>query len=245
MASATVSPTKPAPALLFIPDISGFTQFVNDTEISHAQHIIQELLDILLNSNQIGMEVSEVEGDAILFYKFGNVPSAAALLEQVKKMFTEFHLHLMKYDSHRICDCGACQSAKNLTLKFIAHYGDVAINQVQQFKKLFGIDVITAHRLLKNDIDKHEYFMMTSNLKAVTPDADDVLASTWSDPKQSAQLYDSGKVEYTYLYMDSLYDHIPPLTHEDFRLKGRHRKYWNPVPSSMRLCDLFLMWFPM
>lgn len=28
--------------LLFIPDISGFTKFVNETEISHSEHIITE-----------------------------------------------------------------------------------------------------------------------------------------------------------------------------------------------------------
>ena len=52
--------------LLFIPDISGFTRFVNETEIDHSRLIIQELLEILINANQIGLEVSEIEGDAIL-----------------------------------------------------------------------------------------------------------------------------------------------------------------------------------
>ena len=30
------------PALLFIPDISGFTRFVTETEVSHAQHITRD-----------------------------------------------------------------------------------------------------------------------------------------------------------------------------------------------------------
>ena len=50
--------------LLFIPDISGFTQFVNETEIDHSRLIIQELLEILINANEIGLEISEIEGDA-------------------------------------------------------------------------------------------------------------------------------------------------------------------------------------
>ena len=56
--------------LLFIPDISGFTRFVNETEIEHSRLIIQELLETLINTNEIGLEISEIEGDAILFYKF-------------------------------------------------------------------------------------------------------------------------------------------------------------------------------
>jgi hypothetical protein len=60
--------------LIFIPDISGFTRFVNEVEIDHSRHIIQELLEVIINSNKIGLEVSEIEGDAILFYKYGDSP---------------------------------------------------------------------------------------------------------------------------------------------------------------------------
>ena len=61
--------------LLFIPDISGFTRFVTETEIGHSRLIIQELLEVLINANESGLEVSEIEGDAILFYKFVQDPA--------------------------------------------------------------------------------------------------------------------------------------------------------------------------
>lgn len=54
---------------LFIPDISGFTSFVSATEINHSRHIIAELLEITINSDGCGMQVSEIEGDAVLFCK--------------------------------------------------------------------------------------------------------------------------------------------------------------------------------
>ena len=34
--------------LFFIPDISGYTKFISETEISHSQHIIQNLLEGLV-----------------------------------------------------------------------------------------------------------------------------------------------------------------------------------------------------
>ena len=89
--------------LLFIPDISGFTKFVNETEIEHSRVIIQELLELLINANQIGLEVSEIEGDAILFYKFGESPDVSALYHQVAGMFQAFHRHINAYD---IGKCG-------------------------------------------------------------------------------------------------------------------------------------------
>ena len=73
--------------LIFIPDISGFTHFVNSVEIDHSQHIIHELLELILKANQIDLTVSGIEGNAILFYKFEEPPDLMAAYEQVEKMF--------------------------------------------------------------------------------------------------------------------------------------------------------------
>ncbi len=65
----------PDSALIFIPDISGFTRFVTETETRHASHIISELIEAILESNQLDLSVSEIEGDAVLFYRLGRPPS--------------------------------------------------------------------------------------------------------------------------------------------------------------------------
>ncbi len=125
-------------ALLFMPDISGFTEFVSVTEIQHAQSIIGELLEIIIDSSQMNLQVSAIEGDAILFYRLGEAPGLHQLLEQVQLMFTRFHQQLKRYDHERICPCGACTSAKQLQLKFFAHYGEVSVYNVKEHHQLFG-----------------------------------------------------------------------------------------------------------
>jgi hypothetical protein len=75
--------------LLFMPDISGFTNFVHQTEADHSRFIIQELLETLINSNKLQLNVSEIEGDAILFYRFGDLPSLTELYDQVQTMFVK------------------------------------------------------------------------------------------------------------------------------------------------------------
>ena len=155
--------------LIFIPDISGFTRFVNETEIDHSRLIIQELLEILVNANHLGLEISEIEGDAILFYKFGSPPELKDLYEQVEKMFLDFHRNIVAYDRRRYCQCKACLSVMNLTLKVITHYGEFTDYTVKDFKKLIGRDLIIAHQLLKNDIPQHEYWLVTQNLLTSEP----------------------------------------------------------------------------
>jgi hypothetical protein len=76
-------------------------------------------------------------------------------------MFDNFHKQLQIIERDSVCQCGACKSATNLTLKFIAHYGYIKEIKVAAFVKATGIDMIVAHRLLKNDVDSHEYILMT------------------------------------------------------------------------------------
>ena len=153
--------------LLFIPDISGFTQFIHDTELEHSRLIIQELLEVLINANEMGLQISEIEGDAILFYKLGEPPALTEMYGQVEKMFCAFHKNLMAYDLHKYCQCKACTSAIELTLKIITHYGEFTEYQVKNFLKLIGKDVIVAHQLLKNDIQPHEYWLITDEVQKV------------------------------------------------------------------------------
>jgi hypothetical protein len=161
------SPSQPS--LLFIPDISGFTQFVNATEINHSQHIIAELLQAIIDSNELGLTIVEIEGDAIFFYKSGAQPTPEAVVAQCKKTFIEFHRQLKKYDLNRICNCGACSSASRLTLKMVAHAGNVSILNINNQQKLFGPDVILVHRLLKNEIPEHEYLLLTNQALSTDP----------------------------------------------------------------------------
>jgi len=150
-------------ALLFIPDISGFTKFVTETESKHSKHIISELIELILDSNVLNMEVSEIEGDAVLFYKKGDPPALQDLIKQVKKTFIEFHTQLRVIQRDNVCQCGACRTAANLTLKFITHFGYLEEVAIQNFTKIMGSDVILAHRLLKNTIDNNEYLLLTDD----------------------------------------------------------------------------------
>jgi len=192
--------------LIFIPDISGFTRFVNETEIEHSRHIIQELLEIIINANQTGLEISEIEGDAILFYRYGDAPNLQELYKQVEKMFWGFHRYLEAYDKRRICQCTACKSAIDLTLKVITHYGEFASYNVKNFSKLIGKDIIIAHQLLKNDIDHHEYWLVTGGLmKNISSGS----LPEWINWNNSLKQTETGEVPFQYAYLSQLKDEMP------------------------------------
>lgn len=149
-----------------MPDISGFTNFVNETEVEHSIHIIAELLEILLDHNPIGFELVEIEGDALFMYT-EELPNFEDLIAQITSMLEAFHQHIYRYNHLRICDCGACRTAVDLNLKFILHHGDLHFIKVKQFKKPYGKDVIRTHRLLKNRVKLSEYLLMTESVQAI------------------------------------------------------------------------------
>jgi hypothetical protein len=110
-------------ALILIPDVSGFTDFTRTTEIDHAAHIIAELLEVMIAAEDTGFTLAEVERDALLMYRKGDPLPRSVLVDQCQWIFDAFHRQLMVIERDTVCQCGACQGASGLTLKFVAHYG--------------------------------------------------------------------------------------------------------------------------
>ena len=79
-------------------------------------------------------------------------------------MFCMFHRTLIDDELSRKCQCKACVSAVNLTLKMISHYGEFDVYSIKDFNQLIGKDIIVAYQLLKNDIEQHEYWLITQSL---------------------------------------------------------------------------------
>ena len=148
-------------ATILIPDISGYTEFLTRTELVHSSHIINELLEAILAGNEGEFELSEVEGDALLLYRKGTPIEADALVRSCLRMFESFHTQVKLIERDSVCPCGACTTASNLTLKFVAHHGVVQEIKVRQFTKCSGVDMIVAHRLLKNRVASNEYILAT------------------------------------------------------------------------------------
>jgi hypothetical protein len=191
--------TKSQSAFIFIPDISGFSTFVNETEISHSQHIIAELLETIIDADKLGLTISEIEGDAVFSYKLGHPPSMEQIIEQCSRTFILFHNYIRRYEAERICRCGACRTAVNLSLKFIAHAGPVEFIRVKSHEKLHGSDIILAHRLLKNPIPENEYILLTDSLKPEEQNLTEKQESWIRFIPGSTEYPDAGPVNFTYI----------------------------------------------
>jgi len=207
-------------ALIFLPDISGFTKFVTQTEIQHSHHIVAELLETVMRANSLGFKISEVEGDAVLFYRVGEPPSLEELVHQARRMFLDFHAYLRVIERDRVCQCGACQSASQLSLKFIGHYGELQETPIGSFTKLIGGDVILAHVLMKNRIPHQEYLLLTQKYLETQP-AGARRLDEWVTFKTNVEELESfGKIQTEFIPFSPLRSQVPDAPTPEENLPG-------------------------
>jgi hypothetical protein len=171
MASSTEHPERFAglqEGALVLADISGYSKFIAQTEVDHSWSILHELLDTMVRALQGRMDVSQVEGDAILFISGLSTAEVVAAAEQT---FIAFHRRLRDMRAVTTCPCGACANIGMLKLKFVVHHGRFSRQRLGSVEQLHGADVIVAHRLLKNTVPSKEYLLVTDAVLSRLPDA--------------------------------------------------------------------------
>jgi len=89
----------------------------------------------------------------------------------------------------------------------VTHYGEFTGYNVKNFRKLIGKDVIVAHQLLKNDIEEHEYWLVTKDL---THDSSPQGFAKWMKWDSSAKQTETGEIPFHYTQLTALKNAIPP-----------------------------------
>ncbi|MGH2574306.1 MAG: DUF2652 domain-containing protein [Ignavibacteria bacterium] len=153
--------------ILLVADISGYTKFMKSyaESINHAKQIIVRLLKSIINASKPPLKVAELEGDAVFFYASASEANlekvALKVKEQLIKLFAAFKKELEILSGMNMCKCDACVKVGELKLKQVLHSGDVEFEKIHKREKLFGLDVIVVHRMLKNSVPSNEYVMMS------------------------------------------------------------------------------------
>lgn len=156
-------------AALVLVDISGYTRFVNFHSVSqvHAEEIITQLLEAVIDAAEFPLVLNKLEGDAVLLYTdAGAGPRdrmAKDVLKQVDGLFSAFRAKQNELieGGRNGCPCDACENVDTLKLKAILHFGNVVVKQIRQFTELAGNEVILIHRLLKNSVGMPENMLIT------------------------------------------------------------------------------------
>ena len=161
-------PVETVNALLVIADIGGYTRFMSlhRTSLAHAQENTLRLLDAIIDAAP-DLELSGLEGDAAFLY--ATDPSAEEITRSLAGLATAMHRAFHDEQAHmeslRVCWCDGCVQTGRLTVKVVAHYGQVVLSATRGRSTLAGVDVILVHRMLKNSVPIDEYVLMTEAVR--------------------------------------------------------------------------------
>ena len=159
----------PEPVLLIIADISGYTRYMtaNAKTLAHSQTVITELIHAIVHQIELPLEVAKLEGDAVFLFcrkQDGALPWPEAkrvIGEKLVSFFSQFSAKLGELSGSTTCTCHACTHIEKLRLKVVVHSGEALFHRVLNFVELAGVDVIIAHRLLKNSVNADQYLLLT------------------------------------------------------------------------------------
>jgi uncharacterized protein YndB with AHSA1/START domain len=144
--------TRAEQACLVIADISGYTSYLAGTELEHAQDVVADLMEVIIDRFEPVLTLAKLEGDAVFCYTTDAALDGSLLLDVLESTYFAFRRRVRSVRQASTCECNACSLIPTLDVKFCVHVGSVVRQRIARQEELAGGDVILAHRLLKNAV---------------------------------------------------------------------------------------------
>ena len=244
---------------LILADISGYNAFIAGTEFDHAQEIIHDLLEFLVNRLRPILTLVQIEGDALFAYTPSNkLLRGETLLELIENTYFAFKNQLTSVKRHHTCGCAACQNVNTLDLKFFVHFGEYIEQSIEEHHGLLGFaPMVVRKREWKGPVAKsagwHGYALFTEDalanlnlkpdgLEAVEISADPVKTFGLNLQSRYETMLESNQVVVTPEMADasltSWIDAPPPVAWEWLNDPGRRNQWWVSFTSWTQLSRL-------
>ncbi len=145
--------SKTREGYLLIADITGYTQYLSESELEHAQDTLTALLELLVENTGPPLVISRLAGDAVISYGFReDFFQGQPFIEKIEDTYVTFRKAIERLVLNNTCQCNACANISNLDLKFFIHFGTFGIQRISDHDELVGSDINLLHRLLKNSV---------------------------------------------------------------------------------------------
>jgi uncharacterized protein YndB with AHSA1/START domain len=145
--------SKTREGYLLIADITGYTRYLSESELEHAQDTLTALLELLVENTRPPLVISRLAGDAVISYGLrGDFFQGQTFVEKIEDIYITFRKAIERLALNNTCRCNACANISTLDLKFFIHFGTFGIQRISDHDELVGSDINLLHRLLKNRV---------------------------------------------------------------------------------------------
>ncbi len=102
-----------------IADVTGYTRYLSESELEHAQDTLTALLELLVENTQPPLIISRLAGDAVISYGLlENFFFGQTFIEIIEDTYVSFRKTLERLVLNNTCRCNACANISSLDLKF-------------------------------------------------------------------------------------------------------------------------------
>jgi hypothetical protein len=154
---------RAASGQLLLADISGYTSFLRQVAVAHANDsfaggaippayaAISGLLDGIVERLVPPFTLSKLEGDAVFVFSVDSPLTlrGGELVRCLTDCYAGFRAMLAEAERIWPCSCEACSGIESLDLKFVVHAGHFVVQSIAGGQELVGPEVVLVHRLLK------------------------------------------------------------------------------------------------
>lgn len=154
-----------------VADISGYTAFLTQSELDHAELVLDILLKAQVEQLYDPFVVNSFRGDGIFAYALdGSFADGTELIHRLDEVYYNFTLQRETMYRNITCPCQACQNIPSLDLKFFVHHGNFMMQKIGDREEMLGPDVIVVHRMMKNHVKEQTgvgaYVLLTDSALA-------------------------------------------------------------------------------
>ena len=231
-----------ADGYLLIADITGYTGYMQASELEHARGILEGLFAGMLARLNSPFVLSNVQGDAILAYaRADNVANGHSVLDTVEGIYFGFAHALEDMIHNTTCKCAACRNIANLDLKLLTHFGSYVEQTIGGRTELGGTDVIVVHRLMKNSITPDTGIRAYAAFTEAAANAIDIAPFFQALPRHQEEIDKLGSVQLRILDMRPLWE-----VHKDQEIVvADENQRWFPdvegdVPAPLDRCWFYI-----
>jgi len=221
---------------LIISDITGYSKYVNESELEHARDSLTALLNILIDHTKSPLVLSKLEGDAVFSYAPAHgFLQGQSLLDMIESTYASFRKALELMVLNTTCTCNACRNLPNLDLKFFVHFGSYMTQKLGNFSELVGNDVNLVHRLAKNHIKEETGFKAYAAFTQSVMDALGLADFQNSLTPHRETFADVGEVQMYVYDLHKVWERLKDKVRIEVRPKEANiiQEYEFPVPPSI------------
>lgn len=138
---------------LIVADVSGYTRFLAETELEHANGIIKDLFNSIVPLFDTTVQICKFMGDAVFAHTNNTaIEKSQYMIDFAKSVYNAFADKKELIHMNTTCACNACKNMEELDLKIFLHHGEYINQNFNGTDDLAGSDVNTIFRLMKNSV---------------------------------------------------------------------------------------------